>query len=202
MSAARRRGDEAAAVTAGFIGRFADIPVNENWQPQGAPHRPTKRFPAEWIGTRAGADDAACAAGFGNSHDRSDISRILYVDRNDHERRVAIDAAARREWSLGESHDWTGGSHWTKRLHDGGGHGGDGHVVRSQSSSKIGYFGAVVGHGGFAHPNPGTERFGEKMHAVEQEQFGALTSCRGAKSRDDGVLAARDGGHAGRIALW
>jgi hypothetical protein len=39
------------------------------------------------------------------------------------------------------------------------------------------------------------------VHAVEEEQVVTFTAGRRAKSRDDRVLAARDGGHPGRIAL-
>ena len=93
-AAARRGGDDAAAVTARFVDRFADVPVDENRQPQGAAHRPAKRLPAERIGACAGADDAARATGFRDAHDRADISRILYVNRHEHQGVVAISAAA------------------------------------------------------------------------------------------------------------
>ena len=208
MAIAGRGGDDPETLATGLINRFVDVTVDEYGLAQGAAHRPPKRFPAERIGTCARADDAARAAGFRDPHDRSDISRILYVNGNDHEGRVAVDAAACAKGAFGERDHRAGGSYGAERLHDSGGHLDDRYVFRSQSIGELGDLASSIsrrgfaGHRGFAYANPGAERFGDKMYAVEQEHVGAFALRRGAKSRDDGVLAARDGGHAGRIALW
>ena len=78
----------------------------------------------------------------------------------------------------------------------------DGNVALSQATGELSHFRAAVGCRGLAQTNPGAERLGDEVRAVEQEQLAALASRRGAKARDDGVLTAGDGGHAGRIALW
>src|SRR5438477_5375086 len=205
VAAAGGGGDDAAPVTAGFLRGCADISMDENRQPEGAAHRPAQRLPPERIGARAGADETSRTAGFRHSDDGSHISRVLYVDRDDHERCVSIDALARAERPLGESHDGARRSNGAERLHDRGGNGRNGNVVPSQPRRKISHVRPDVSDtddGGLAYAQTGAERFGDQMHAVEQNQIGARALRGVAKARDDGILSARDGGHAGRIALW
>ena len=178
--------------------------MHEDRQTQSAAHRSAERLPSERICARARADDTARAAGFRDPDDGTDISWILDIGRDDNERGRAINLLGARLRPLGQGDNGARRPNRTQGIHDRCRHDGDWNGERAQSMRKLNHFRAA-GLGQqcrrLADRNARRQRIGDQMNAVEQDEIVALATGDRPEARDDGILPARDRGHAGRIAL-
>ena len=135
-------------------------------EPKGAAHGSAKRLPPKRVRAPASDDDAACAAGFCDPDDCSEVAWILDVHRDDDERGGAGRSRVDRGL-LGDRHDGAGsdgaeGAHHQRRRH------GD---IEScaRASTSASTSSRVGADGGAASEGPGREGVSDQMRAVEQQ---------------------------------
>ncbi len=201
------RDDEASALPR-LTDRLVGGRPYRNREPERTAHRSPQGLPPERIRACPGRDHSRRATRFGGARDGADVSWILYVAGDEHQRRRAREEAifsVRR--TFGDRDDGTGRSNRAGGSHDGRRRRGDIRSVWRDARDQrldVEPIDGVAGDHDVTKTDPRGSGGGDQVQAVEQHQagFGALRDRPVA--RHERVLPAGDPLHisrSGRSAL-